>query len=130
MDVYVICTHRVHISSDVDGFFFMNFLRNSLSRKYIALLCNYYRFWHKSDLKGVNVSFWLFNILSNFNSFFLQHDLQNGLLFGPVSLIVLVITQQKGVNKTPNQKFELSYFSSNFKVFSTNGHIFRLLMDH
>jgi len=46
------------------------------------------------------------------------------------NLCIMVITLQKRVNKTPNPKFELSYFSSKFNVFSKNDHIFRLLMDH
>jgi len=45
IDVSVICTWRVNLSSDFDGFYLMNSLGTSFPEKCIEfLLCNYYHF--------------------------------------------------------------------------------------
>ena len=62
-------------------FFLMNSLGKSLSEKFMALLCHYYSYWHKSSPKCVNCKVLTCPFFVQFlYSYFLQNDHLNGLL--------------------------------------------------
>ena len=63
--MFLLFVHREFIFYLIIVFFVMNSLGKSLSEKLIALLCHYYRNWHKSSPKCVN-----FKVLTC--SFFIQ----------------------------------------------------------